>query len=78
MRAEQEGKLADRQRELNVELQQAIETKRNEFQQELEKFELATMIEYRIPLANLRIKGDVVGISTDRSTSAYRRATNAG
>ncbi len=65
LRVEQEGKLADRQRELNAELQRVIEAKRNEFQQELEKFELATMAEYRIPLANLRIKGDVVGITNE-------------
>lgn len=65
LRAEQEGKLADRQRELNAELQRVIDAKRNEFQQELDKFELATMTEYRIPLANLRIKGDVVGITNE-------------
>jgi len=65
LRAEYEAKLAEKQRQLNTELQQAMETKRDELQRELEKFELATMAEYRIPLLNLRLKADVVGISNE-------------
>ena len=65
LRAEHEAKLAEKQRQLNTELQQAMETKRDELQRELEKFELATMAEYRIPLLNLRLKADVVGISNE-------------
>jgi hypothetical protein len=65
LRAEQEAKLADRQRELNAELTKAVETKRDELQRELDQFELATMAEYRIPLLNLRVKADVVGISNE-------------
>ncbi|HET8678531.1 MAG TPA: hypothetical protein VFM39_00315 [bacterium] len=65
LRAEQEGKLADRQRALNAEYQKAIEAKRDEFQRELEKFELTTMAEYRLPLLNLRLKADVVGVTNE-------------
>jgi Skp family chaperone for outer membrane proteins len=65
LRADQEGKLADRQRQLNAQIQQAVETKRDELQRDFEKFELATMAEYRIPLANIRIKGDVVGVTNE-------------
>lgn len=65
LRAEHEGKLAEKQRQLNAELQQAVEGKRDELQRELEKFELATMAEYRIPLLNLRLKADVVGITNE-------------
>jgi Skp family chaperone for outer membrane proteins len=65
LRAEHEGKLAEKQRQLNTELQHAVEGKRDELQRELEKFELATMAEYRIPLLNLRLKADVVGITNE-------------
>ncbi len=65
LKAEQEGKLADRQRSLNVELQRSIDTRRDELQRELEKFEIATMAEYRIPLLNLRLKADVVGVTNE-------------
>jgi hypothetical protein len=65
LRAEHEAKLAEKQRQLNAELQQAMETKRDELQRELEKFELVTMAEYRIPLLNLRLKADVVGITNE-------------
>ncbi len=65
LRAEQEGKLADRQRAANAELQKVIEAKRDELQRELEKFEIATMGEYRLPLLNLRLKADVVGVSNE-------------
>lgn len=65
VKAEQEAKLADRQRELNVALSKTVEAKRDELQRELERFELATMAEYRIPLLNLRVKADVVGIANE-------------
>ncbi|MDR7418824.1 MAG: hypothetical protein QN178_07920 [Armatimonadota bacterium] len=65
VRAEQEAKLADRQRELNAELTKTLEAKRDELQRDLERFELATMAEYRIPLLNLRVKADVVGVSNE-------------
>lgn len=65
LRAEQEGKLADRQRALNAELQKVIEARRDELQRELEKFEITTMAEYRLPLLNLRLKADVVGVSNE-------------
>jgi hypothetical protein len=65
LRAEQEAKLADRQRELNAELTKVIEAKRDELQRDLERFELATMAEYKIPLLNLRVKADVVGVSSE-------------
>lgn len=65
LRAEQEARLADQQREVNVELQKVMEAKRDELQRDLEKFELATMAEYRIPLVNLRVKGDVVGVTNE-------------
>lgn len=65
LRVEHEARLADKQRQLNAELQQALETKRDELQRELEKFELATMAQYRIPLLNLRLKADVVGITNE-------------
>jgi len=65
LRAEGEATLAEQQRAANVELQKVIEAKRDEVQRELEKFELATMSEYRIPLVNLRLKADVVGISNE-------------
>jgi hypothetical protein len=80
LRAEHEAKLADKQRQLNAELQQAVETKRDELQRELEKFELATMAEYRIPLLNLRLKADVVGITNEdeakKLTAEAERLTN--
>jgi Skp family chaperone for outer membrane proteins len=59
LRAEHESRLAERQRELNAELQKTIEAKRDELQRELDKFELATMAEYRVPLANIRVKDAV-------------------
>ena len=65
LRAEQEGKLADRQRALNAELQKGIEAKRDELQRELEKFEITTMAEYRLPLLNFRLKADVVGVTNE-------------
>jgi len=65
LRAEHEAKLAEKQRQLNTELQQVLEAKRDELQRELEKFELATMAEYRIPLLNLRLKADVVGVTNE-------------
>lgn len=65
LKAEQEGKLADRQRSLNVELQKVIEARRDELQRDLEKFELSTMGEYRLPLLNLRLKADVVGVTNE-------------
>jgi hypothetical protein len=65
IKAEAEAKLADRQRQANEELQRVFESKRDELQRELEKFEMATMAEYRIPLLNLRLKADVVGASNE-------------
>lgn len=65
LKAEQEGKLADRHKQLNAELQRVIEAKRDEMQRELDRFELATMAEYRVPLLNLRLKGDVVGVTSE-------------
>lgn len=65
VKAEQEGKLADRHRQLNADLQRVIEAKRDEMQRELDRFELATMAEYRVPLLNLRLRGDVVGVTSE-------------
>jgi len=65
IKAEAEAKLADRQRQANEDLQRVVESKRDELQRELEKFEMATMAEYRIPLLNLRLKADVVGASNE-------------
>jgi len=65
LKAEQEGRLADRHKQLNAELQRVIEAKRDEMQRELDRFELATMAEYRVPLLNLRLKGDVVGVASE-------------
>lgn len=65
LKAEQEAKLADRQRQANVELQRVVDARRDEVQRELEKFELATMAEYRIPLLNLRLRADVVGVTNE-------------
>lgn len=65
LKAEQEGKLADRHKQLNAELQRVIEARRDEMQRELDRFELATMAEYRVPLLNLRLKGDVVGVTSE-------------
>jgi DNA repair exonuclease SbcCD ATPase subunit len=59
VKAEHEAALADRQKELNEELQKSLEAKRDELQRELDRFELATMAEYRIPLANMRVKDAV-------------------
>jgi hypothetical protein len=79
LRAEHEAKLAEKQRQLNTELQQVLEAKRDELQRELEKFELATMAEYRIPLLNLRLKADVVGVTNEeeakRLTAEAERLT---
>ncbi len=75
LKAEQEGKLADRHRQLNAELQRVIEAKRDEMQRELDRFELATMAEYRVPLLNLRLKGDVVGVTSEEEA---RRLTQEG
>ncbi len=65
IKADIEARLADRQRQANEELQRGFEARRDELQRELEKFELATMAEYRIPLLNLRLKADVVGASNE-------------
>ena len=65
LKAEHEGNLAEKQRQLNAELQRVVEAKRDELQVELEKFEVATMAEYRIPLLNLRLKADVVGVTNE-------------
>lgn len=65
LQAEQEAKLADRQRELTAELVRVTEARRDEVQRELDRFELAAMAEYRIPLANLRVKADVVGVANE-------------
>ncbi len=65
IRAENEAKIADRHRAINAELQRAVDGKRDELQKELERFELAAMAEYRIPLLNLRLKGDVVGLANE-------------
>jgi hypothetical protein len=65
LRAEQEAKLADYQRELNVTLTKTVEARRDELQRDLERFELATMAEYRVPLANLRVRADVVGLASE-------------
>jgi hypothetical protein len=65
LRAEHEAKLADRQREANAEFQKTMEAKRDELQRDLEKYELSVMAEYRIPLANLRVKSDVVGVANE-------------
>lgn len=65
LRADQEARVADRHRELNAELQKAIEAKRDELQRDLERYELRVMAEYRVPLANLRVKADVVGIPNE-------------
>jgi hypothetical protein len=75
VRAEQEAKLADRQRELNAELTKVLEAKRDELQADLEKFELATMAEYRIPLLNLRVKADVVGVSNEEEAKRIQAET---
>lgn len=65
VKAEQEGRLAERHRQINADLQRVVEARRDELQRELERFELATMAEYRIPLLNLRLKGDVVGVASE-------------
>lgn len=65
VRAENEAKIADRHRVINADLQRSMETKRDDLQKELERFELAAMAEYRIPLLNLRLKGDVVGLANE-------------
>jgi hypothetical protein len=65
LQAEQEAKLADRQRELTAELLKVMEARRDEVQRELDRFELAAMAEYRIPLTNLRLKADVVGVTNE-------------
>jgi hypothetical protein len=75
LRAEHEAKLADRQRELTAELMKVIEAKRDETQRELDRFELAAMAEYRIPLTNLRLKADVVGVTNEEE--AKRLAAEA-
>ncbi len=79
LKAEQEGKLADRHKQVNAELQRVIEARRDEMQRELDRFELATMAEYRVPLLNLRLKGDVVGVASEeearRLTAEAERIT---
>ncbi len=69
LQAEHEAKAADRQRELNAGLSKALEARRDELQRDLERFELATMAEYRVPLANLRVKADVVGITSEEEAA---------
>jgi hypothetical protein len=75
LRAESEAKVADRQREANTEFQKTLEVKRDELQRDLEKYELSVMAEYRIPLANLRVKSDVVGAANEEE--AKRMAAEA-
>jgi hypothetical protein len=79
LRADQEARLADRHRELNAELQRVVEAKRDELQRDLERYELAAMAEYRLPLANLRVRADVVGIPNEeeaqRVTAEAERIT---
>jgi Skp family chaperone for outer membrane proteins len=65
LRADHEARLADRHRELNTELQRVITAKRDDLQRDLERFELSVMTEYRLPLANLRVRADVVGIPNE-------------
>lgn len=69
LQAGQEAKAADRQRELNAGLTRVLEARRDELQRDLERFELATMAEYRVPLANLRVKADVVGITSEEEAA---------
>jgi hypothetical protein len=76
VKAEAEAKLADRQRQANEELQRTIEARRDELQRELEKFEIATMNEYRIPLLNLRLKADVVGLSNEEEAKRLNEEAN--
>ena len=65
LRAEQSGKLKRLRAQLDAELRAALETRARTLRTELRQYELQVNEEYRFPIANLRLKADVIGVETE-------------
>lgn len=65
LRTEQKQKLARFQAQLDAELRTALETRARALRTELRQYELQVNDEYRFPIANLRLKADVIGVETE-------------
>ncbi len=65
MKAEQGAKLGRLQAQIDADLTQAMEARTRALRTELHQYEVAVMDEYRFPIANLRLKADVVGVATE-------------
>lgn len=65
VRTEQEAKLHQLRIQIDAELQKEYEARLRALREELRQFELQVVDEYRFPIANLRLKADVVGVATE-------------
>jgi hypothetical protein len=65
VRAGQAAKLARLRAQVGAEYRRAIEARVRVLRQELRQFEIQVLDAYRFPMANLRLKVDVVGVATE-------------
>lgn len=62
---ERRARLQASQRQIEAEVRRAVEARAAALQEALRAYELQVIEEYRYPLANLRLKADVVGIANE-------------
>jgi hypothetical protein len=65
IQGEQRKKVAELRAQIDVELKTAVEARAAALRAELRQFEAQVIDEYRFPIANLRLKADVVGVASE-------------
>jgi len=65
VRGRQETLFEQRKAQVEAQLRKALDDRARALQEELRRYELQVMEEYRYPLANLRLKADVVGVASE-------------
>lgn len=65
VRAGQEAKLAQLRAQLGADYAKAVEARVAALRAELRQYEVQVLDTYRFPMANLRLKSDVVGVATE-------------
>jgi len=65
VRAEQQARVLQIRAEMDRELAQAVEARARALRADLRVYEAQVIEEYRFPIANLRLKADVVGVASE-------------
>jgi len=70
VRAEQQARAVRIRAEIEAEVAQALETRVRALRADLRQYEAQVIEEYRFPIANLRLKADVVGVASEEELRA--------